>query len=140
MRILGIDYGDARTGISVSDITETLAGSPLVIKEWNTEKLLNKLTELIKREQIDLIVLGYPKNMDGSLGLRAEKCELLAKALRQRTGLNVELWDERRTTVEAHSILRANGRKTNKHRKNVDAVAASLILQSYLDFRHTNNK
>ncbi len=133
MKILGLDYGDARTGVSVSDITGTLAGSPSVISEWNPEKLLDKIVELASKEQIDEIVLGYPKNMDGSLGSQAEKCESFADKLRERTGLKVTLWDERRTTVAAHDILRSNGRKTKKHRKNVDAVAASLILQSYLD-------
>ncbi len=135
MKILGLDYGDARTGISVSDITGTLAGSPSVIAEWNQNKLVDRLSELIAKENINEIVLGYPKNMDGTLGVRAKKCEELAEKLRERTGLKVTLWDERRTTVAAHDILRANGRKTKHHRKNVDAVAASLILQGYLDSR-----
>ncbi len=134
MKLLGIDYGDARTGLSVSDPTGTLAGSPQVVSEWNKEKLLDKLTEFVKRERIDGIVLGYPKNMDGSRGPRAEKCEQFADALRERTGLDVTLWDERRTTVAAHDILRVNGKKTKKHRQTVDAVAAVLILQSYLDY------
>jgi len=134
MKLLGIDYGDARTGLSVSDPTGTLAGSPQVISEWNTDKLLDKLTEFVRNERIESIVLGYPKNMDGSRGSRAEKCEQFADALRERTGLDVTLWDERRTTVAAHDILRSNGKKTKKHRQTVDAVAAVLILQSYLDF------
>ncbi len=134
MKLLGIDYGDARTGLSVSDPTGTLAGSPQVVPEWNTGKLLDKLTEFVKSERIEGIVLGYPKNMDGSRGPRAEKCEQFADALRERTGLDVTLWDERRTTVAAHDILRSNGKKTKKHRQTVDAVAAVLILQSYLDF------
>jgi len=134
MKILGIDYGDARTGIAVSDPTGTLAGSPDVIAEWNMDRLVDKVAAFVRHEHIDEIVLGYPRNMNGTLGPRADKCEQLAEALRRRTGLKVTLWDERRTTVEAHDILRANGRKTKKHRQNVDAVAASLILQGYLDF------
>lgn len=134
MKILGIDYGDARTGIAVSDPTGTLAGSPDVIAEWNMDRLVDKVAAFVQHEHIDEIVLGYPRNMNGTLGPRADKCEQLAEALRRRTGLKVTLWDERRTTVEAHDILRANGRKTKKHRQNVDAVAASLILQGYLDF------
>ena len=120
MRILGIDYGDARTGLSISDPSEFLAGSPSVIHEWNYDKLGE-------------IVLGHPLNMDGTVGPRAEKCQALAKALEERTGLTVHLWDERRTTVAAHEILHRAGKKEKKHRENVDAVAATLILQGYLD-------
>ena len=135
MKILGLDYGDARTGLSVSDPTGMLAGSPSVIHEWNRDKLLDKLCDYIAQNQIDEIVLGHPKNMDGSAGERAQKCEALAEDLRVRTGLPVILWDERRTTVAAHQILHASGKKAKKHRQTVDAVAASLILQGYLDFK-----
>lgn len=133
MKILGIDYGDARTGLSVSDPTGLLAGSPSVIAEWNRDKLLDKLTAYITENKIETIVLGYPKNMDGTVGARAEKCAQLAADLEARTGLSVILWDERRTTVEAHQILHQAGKKAKQHRKNVDAVAATLILQGYLD-------
>lgn len=135
MRILGIDYGDARTGLSISDPSGFLAGSPSVIHEWNYEKLVEKLVLFISENKIEEIVLGWPKNMDGSVGARAEKCEQLAKTLEERTGLAVTLWDERRTTVAAHDILHRSGKKEKKHRKNVDAVAATLILQGYLDFK-----
>ncbi len=135
MKILGIDYGDARTGLSVSDATGMLAGSPTVIHEWNFDALTDKLTAFIQTNRIEEIVLGHPKNMDGSVGVRAEKCEALAKLLEERTKLPVILWDERRTTVSAHAILRENGKKTKKHRQSVDAVAASLILQGYLDYK-----
>ena len=127
MKILGIDYGDARTGLSVSDPTGLIAGSPSVIAEWNRDKLLEKLTAYIRDNRIETIVLGYPKNMHGSVGAA------LAEDLKARTGVPVVLWDERRTTVEAHQILREAGKKTKKHKKNVDAVAATLILQGYLD-------
>ncbi|MDO5547784.1 MAG: Holliday junction resolvase RuvX [Eubacteriales bacterium] len=135
MKIMGIDYGDARTGVSISDPTGFLAGSPQVIPSWNTEKLLEELTALCKRERIEEIVLGLPKNMNASEGERAEKCKAIGAELEQRTGLPVVLWDERRTTVEAHAILHATGKKQKKHKKNVDAVAASLILQGYLDYK-----
>ncbi|MBQ8143745.1 MAG: Holliday junction resolvase RuvX [Butyricicoccus sp.] len=135
MKILGIDYGDARTGLSVSDPTGMLAGSPSVIAEWNRDKLLDKLTAYIKDNRIEEIVLGLPRNMDGSEGPRAEKCKALAADLEERTGLKPVLWDERRTTVEAHAILHSAGKKEKKHRQNVDAVAATLILQGYLDFK-----
>lgn len=135
MRILGIDYGDARTGLSVSDPSGFLAGSPSVIHEWNYDKLVDKLVDFIGQNKIEEIVLGWPKNMDGTAGPRAEKCEKLAETLRERTGLPVILWDERRTTVAAHDILHQSGKKMKKHRQTVDAVAASLILQGYLDRR-----
>ena len=135
MRILGIDYGDARTGLSVSDASGFLAGSPSVIHEWNYDKLVDKLVDFIGQNKIEEIVLGWPKNMDGTAGPRAEKCEKLAETLRERTGLPVILWDERRTTVAAHDILHQSGKKMKKHRQTVDAVAASLILQGYLDRR-----
>lgn len=133
MKILGVDYGDARTGLSISDATGLLAGSPSVISEWNREKLLEKLTTFIRENQIERVVLGYPKNMDGSIGERAEKCAQLAADITAQTGIPVILWDERRTTVEAHQILHQAGKKAKQHRKNVDAVAATLILQGYLD-------
>ena len=133
MRILGIDYGDARTGLSVSDPSGFLAGSPSVIHEWNYDKLVDKLVDFIGQNKIEEIVLGWPKNMDGTAGPRAEKCEKLAETLRERTGLPVILWDERRTTIEAHQILHASGKKMKQHKKNVDAVAATLILEGYLN-------
>ena len=135
MKILGIDYGDARTGLSVSDPSGFLAGSPSVIHEWNYDRLVDKLVSFIGENRIEEIVLGHPKNMDGTVGARAEKCEALAKTLEERTGVPVVLWDERRTTVAAHEILHRAGKKEKKHRENVDAVAAALILQGYLDFK-----
>ena len=135
MKIMGIDYGDARTGVSISDPTGFLAGSPQVISTWNTETLLEKLTELVKKERVEEIVMGLPKNMNATQGERAEKCKALGAQLEERTGVPVAYWDERRTTIEAHAILHASGKKEKKHRKNVDAVAATLILQGYLDFK-----
>ena len=110
MRILGIDYGDARTGLSISDPSEFLAGSPSVIHEWNYDKLVEKLVAFIEQNKIGEIILGHPLNMDGTVGPRAEKCQALAKALEERTGLTVHLWDERRTTVAAHEILHRAGK------------------------------
>ena len=135
MRILGIDYGDARTGLSISDPSGFLAGSPSGIREWNYDKLVEKLLAFIRENRIEEIVLGHPKNMDGTIGERAKKCEALADTLRAQTGLPVVLWDERRTTVAAHDILHRSGKKEKKHRENVDAVAATLILQGYLDYK-----
>ena len=134
MRILGIDYGDARTGLSISDPSEFLAGSPSVIHEWNYDKLVEKLVAFIEQNKIGEIVLGHPLNMDGTVGPRAEKCQALAKALEERTGLTVHLWDERRTTVEAHQILSDCNYHGKKRKNTVDAVAASLILEGYLSY------
>lgn len=139
MKILGVDYGDARTGLSVSDATGLLAGSPSVLHEWNADKLLAQLCDFVRAQGIEEIVLGYPKNMDGTVGPRAQKCEALAAALGERTGVPVVLWDERRTTVEAHAILHQQGKKSKQHKKTVDAVAASLILQGYLDKKRREN-
>ena len=134
-RIIAIDYGDARTGVAVSDLTGTLAGEALTIQEWNAEKLAQRLAFFARERDAEKFVLGLPKNMDGTVGPRAEKCETLAKELEERTGLHVVLWDERRTTVAAHEILHRSGKKEKKHRQSVDAVAATLILQGYLDFK-----
>ena len=139
MKIMGIDYGDARTGISISDPTGFLAGQPQVIHQWNLEKLTDELCELIRRERIEEIVMGLPRNMDSTEGERAQKCRALAEELETRTGVPVVLWDERRTTIEAHAILHATGKKQKKHKKSVDAVAATLILQGYLDRRRMGN-
>lgn len=139
MKIMGIDYGDARTGISISDPTGFLAGQPQVIHQWNLEKLTDELCELIRRERIEEIVMGLPRNMDSTEGERAQKCRALAAELETRTGVPVVLWDERRTTIEAHAILHATGKKQKKHKKSVDAVAATLILQGYLDRRRMDN-
>ena len=133
MRILGIDYGDARTGLSISDPSEFLAGSPSVIHEWNYDKLVEKLVAFIEQNKIGEIVLGHPLNMDGTVGPRAEKCQSFAQTLQDMTGLEVVLWDERRTTVDAHRILAANGRRQKNTRQVVDAVAATLILEGYLN-------
>ena len=132
MRILGIDYGDARTGLSISDPSGFLAGSPSVIHEWNYAKLVDKLVAFIQENKIEEIVLGHPKNMDGTEGARAEKCREFAALPGSKTDIPIIMWDERRSSGEAHAILHANGKKEKKHRKTVDAVAASLILEGYL--------
>ena len=131
-RIIAIDYGDARTGVAVSDLTGTLAGEALTIQEWNAEKLAQRLAFFARERGAGQFVLGLPKNMDGTEGPRAEKSRMVAQRLTDATGLEVVLWDERRSSIEAHGILHANGRKEKKHRQTVDAVAASLILEGYL--------
>ena len=135
-RIIAIDYGDARTGVAVSDLTGTLAGEALTIQEWNAEKLAQRLAFFARERDAEKFVLGLPKNMDGTEGPRAEKSRAVAHLLMEATGLEVVLWDERRSSIEAHGILHANGRKEKKHRETVDAVAASLILEGYLGTLH----
>lgn len=132
MRIMAIDYGDARTGIAVSDLTNTLTGDAFVIPGHNSEQVAQAVAQEAVARGVGTLVLGLPKNMDGTLGPRAEKCRDFAALLESASGLPVILWDERRTTMDAHRILSANGKRTVRHRKTVDAVAASLILEGYL--------
>ena len=132
-RIIAVDYGDARTGVAVSDLTGTMAGETLTIQEWNAQRLAERLAFFAKERGAGTIVLGLPKNMDGTEGPRAEKARQFARMLESESGLPVVLWDERRSTIEAHAILHAAGKKEKKHRAHVDAVAASLLLESYLD-------
>ena len=137
MRIMAIDYGDAHTGVAISDLTGLLAGYTTTINTRKQEEVLSALAALIQEYGVTELVLGYPKNMDGTLGPRAEKAEAMAEALRERFGLPVKLWDERRTTIEAHDILHTAGKKMKNHKKTVDAVAASLILEGYLTRKRT---
>ena len=134
-RIMGIDYGDARTGIAISDLMCTIVGSSCVLPSRNTEKLLADILRLIGEHSVGEIVVGLPKNMDGSEGPRAQLCREFADILREKCGLPVVMWDERRTTVEAHNILSQHNYHGKKRKETVDAVAASLILEGYLNFR-----
>ena len=134
-RIMGIDFGDARTGIAVSDLLQSIVGSTTVIHSRNPEKTLVQIVELVKQHDVGEIVMGLPKNMNGTEGPRAELCREFAARVEEATGLSVKLWDERRTTVEAHNILSAHNYHGKKRKDTVDAVAASLILEGYLAFR-----
>ena len=131
-RIIAIDFGDARTGIAISDLTGTLAGETLTIEEWNPARLAQRIAFLARERDADRLVLGLPKNMDGTEGPRAEKARQFAELLKAECDLPVIFWDERRSTIEAHASLHANGKKEKKHRATVDAVAASLLLEGYL--------
>lgn len=135
MKVMGIDYGDARTGIAISDLLCSIVGSTTVIHSRNTDKTIAAIKELIAQNQVGEIVMGLPRNMNGTEGPRAELCREFAKRLEEETGLAVKLWDERRTTVEAHNILSAHNYHGKKRKNTVDAVAASLILEGYLAFR-----
>lgn len=132
MKIMAIDYGDAHTGIAISDATSTLAGFSTVINSRRAETVAQEICALIPQHGVTELVLGYPKNMDGTVGPRAEKAASFGQTLRQLTGLPVTLWDERRTTIDAHNILFNNGQNAKKRKKTVDAVAAALMLEGYL--------
>lgn len=136
MRTMAIDYGDQRIGLAVSDLLGMLCGEAWTMQEWDMERASRRIAEEAKAREVGLLVLGLPKNMDGSEGPRAEKSRAFRELLLRDTGLPVVLWDERRSSIEAHAILHANGKKEKNHRKSVDAVAASLILESYLGSQH----
>ncbi len=134
-RIMGVDYGDARTGVAISDLLCGIVGSVTVIHSRSAEKTLEELKRLASENGVGEIVVGLPKNMDGTEGPRAELCRSFAARVAEVTGLPVTMWDERRTTVEAHQILSEHNYHGKKRKNTVDAVAASLILEGYLAFR-----
>ena len=135
MRVMAIDYGDAHTGVAISDPTGFLVGSTATINSWRQEVVVDQLAWMIEQHRPDEVVLGFPKNMDGTDGRKADLYRELAAALEEVTGMEVILWDERRTTIDAHQILFNQGKDGRKRKKIVDAVAASLILENYLDFK-----
>lgn len=132
MRIMAIDYGDARIGIAVSDYSCSICGDAFTLKEWNMERAAATIVKEMNEREVTTIVLGLPKNMDGTEGERAQKSHDFAAVLTAHGACEIVLWDERRTTIDAHRILHTNGLKTKKHKAKVDAVAASLILEGYL--------
>lgn len=132
-RILGIDLGDVRTGIAVSDAMQMLAGGVGTITAYNDDRLLDEIAVHIKYYDPELIVIGYPINMDGSIGPRAEKIAAFSKKLEERFSLPVKYVDERCTTMIAHSILNTTNTRGKKRKQVVDTLSAEIILQSYLD-------
>lgn len=134
-KIMGIDYGDARTGVAISDLLCSIVGSTAVVNSHNTDKAVADIVRLAKENSVGEIVVGLPRNMDGTEGSRAQLCREFAGLLKEATGLPVVMWDERRTTVEAHNILSQHNYHGKKRKNTVDAVAASLILEGYLAFR-----
>lgn len=134
MRVFAIDYGDARTGIAISDAMGMIVGQTTVIHSRNAKKTADEIARLVKEVGAERLVMGFPRNMDGSEGPRAEKYREFAALVQEVTQMEVVLWDERRTTVEAHNILSAHNYHGQKRKNTVDAVAASLILEGYLSF------
>lgn len=132
MVIISVDYGDVRTGVAACDKLQLLASPVTVIKQKDPELLSEEIKKICLEKKAEKIVLGLPKNMDGSEGFRAEACKEFAKLLSEKTGLSVEFQDERLTTVSAHNILNATDTRGKKRKAVVDAVSAVLILEDYL--------
>ena len=136
MRILGLDYGSVTVGVAVSDALFITAQPVEVIKRKSETKLrqtLARLEEIIAEYEVDKIVLGYPKNMNNTLGERVERTEEFKEKLEKRTGLEVVLWDERLTTISAMEVLKEGGVRRENRKAYVDKIAAVFILQGYLD-------
>lgn len=135
MIIMSVDLGKVRTGIAVSDSSESFAFPKTVITEHNSERLIDKVCAFAQEAGAELIVVGNPKNMDGSEGWRAQECKELAEKIGEKSGREIVLWDERCTTVSAHTALNATNTRGKKRKNVVDAVAAVIILEDYLNFR-----
>jgi putative Holliday junction resolvase len=138
MRIMAIDYGDAHTGIAISDPTGFLAGYTTVINAYRPEVVVDGIAKLVEEYGVEELVLGHPINMDGTRGPRSEKAQAMKALLEERFSLPVVLWDERRTTIDAHQILFNSGKNAKQRKKVVDAVAASLILEGYLTYKRSH--
>lgn len=138
MVVLAVDYGDVRTGVAVCDYMELLASPVAVFRETYAPKLASLILNAAQQHGAAEIVLGLPRNMDGSEGPRAEKCRDFAALLEQTCGVPVRLWDERLTTVRAHQALNQTNTRGKKRKAVVDAVAAVMILQDYIDYRKTH--
>ena len=135
MKIMGIDYGDARTGVAISDLLCTLVGSATVVPSRNTEKAIADIVRLAQENQVGEIVVGLPKNMDGTEGERAAKSRKLAKTVEIWSGLPVRMWDERQTTCAAADLLDESGTFGTKRKEILDSVSATVILDDYLAWR-----
>ena len=134
MRVMAIDYGDARTGIAISDAMGWMTGQTTVIHSRRPEQTAQQIAELLQKSGAQRLVMGFPRNMDGTEGPRAALYRAFAQLVEQTTGMKPVLWDERRTTIEAHQILNTGNYHGKKRKNTVDAVAASLILEGYLAY------
>ncbi len=138
MIIMSVDLGKARTGVAISDDTESFAFPKGVINEYNPQKLIDKIACAAKELKAELIVVGNPKNMDGSEGFRSVECKETAQKIMEQSGIKTIMWDERCTTISAHTALNYTDTKGKKRKEVVDAVAAVIILEDYLAFRKNN--
>ena len=139
MKIMAVDFGDSRTGLAVCDKSEFLASPAGVIEEKNFDRCIEKVAAAAKEHGAEEVVVGHPKNMNGTIGERAQKCELFAEKLSELVEVPVKLLDERSTTVSAHYYLNQTNTRGKKRKAVVDAVAATIILESYLGFRKNSD-
>ena len=139
MKIMSIDLGLVRTGIAISDITATFAHPFCVINERKGDALVEKIKDIVLKENVEEIVVGLPKNMDGSLGESAQRAMAFSKDLGEKTNVNIIMQDERNTTVLAHNYLNITDVRGKKRKEIIDSVAATIILQDYLDFRRNKS-
>lgn len=133
MKVMSIDYGDVRTGVALSDTRGILASPYCVINQSYQPKLVDEIVRIAEENKAEKIVIGLPRNMDGSYGYRCDECKDLGNALLEKINIEVVYEDERLTTVMAHNILSENNVRGKKRKETVDAVSAVMILQSYLD-------
>ena len=140
MKIMAIDYGDARTGVAISDALGWMTGQTAVIHSWKPEKTAEEVVRMFRESGAERLVMGFPRNMDGTEGPRADLYREFAAKLEELLGEKIVLWDERRTTIEAHQILSENNYHGKKRKNTVDAVAASLILEGSLSYLRTHKE
>lgn len=133
MKILSVDYGDVRTGIAISDVRGMLASPLCVIEQSYQPKLVDRIVQIVEENKIEKIVIGLPRNMDGSYGYRCDECRSLGDAIFEKIDVDIFYEDERLTTVMAHNVLSDNNVRGKKRKQTVDAVSAVMILQSFLD-------
>lgn len=136
MKIMAVDFGDSHTGLAVCDRTETLASPVGVVNERNFDECVKKVAHLSMEYDVGEIVVGNPLNMNGSEGPRSQKCQLFAEELRRFVAVPIKMWDERSTTVTAHNMMNDVNKRGKKRREVIDAVAAAVILEAYLGFKH----
>lgn len=135
MRILALDVGQRRIGVAISDPTQTLARSLVVLNRKDDSQALKRVAAVVEEEGVERVVVGYPLSLNGGVGTQAERVGRFARSLAQILEVPVELWDERYSTVDAERILREQGIDGRRRRRRVDATAAAVILQDYLDAR-----
>lgn len=143
MRIMGLDFGSRTVGVAVSDLLMVTAQGVEIIRRKEENKLRQtyaRIEELVKEYDVEYIVLGYPKNMNNTIGERAIKTEEFMQNLKRRTGLEVILWDERLTTVAADRAMLEGGLRREERKEYVDMIAAVFILQGYMDSLSINNR
>lgn len=135
MKIMAVDYGDSRTGLAMCDKTEFLASPLTIIHMKDFDICVEKVAEAVKENKAEMVIVGNPINMNGTYGPRSEKCCLFAEKLRALVDVEVKMWDERSSTVTAIDVMNRNNKRGKKRKETLDAVAAAVILESYLAYR-----